>query len=247
MEVNKKSVLLELLGTFIVVYIGGWSVQWNYARMVDIVASSLSQGFTLAIMIYIAHPISDGHFNPVVSLICAMTGHQKWMDTLIYITSQTIGSVLAGLFLKLQSRDLWQGEVKNQLGYPMVTQNTSVVAAFFAELISSFSLLFTIYAVYYHRQAPPGTCAAVIGATYMYNILSIGNMTGCAMNPVRVFGPSLFGMGFLAPRGEWIFYIAPLIGGLLGGFTYHILYMEENNPDWKDPTLDKIEKAGKND
>jgi aquaporin Z len=243
-EINKKSMLLEMVGTFVIVYIGGWSVQWNYTRMVDIVSASLSQGLTLAVMIYIAHPISDAHFNPVVSLICALTGHQRWNDTLIYIASQAVGSILAGVFLKLQSRDLWQGEVKNQLGYPMVTQNTSVVAAFFAEVIATFSFLFTIYAVYYHRQAPPGTCAAVIGCTLMFNILSIGNMTGCALNPFRVFGPSFFGMGFLYPRGEWIYYVAPLVGGLLGGFTYHILFMEEDNPDWKDKTLDnKIEKV----
>ena len=243
-EVDKKAVLLEMLGTFVLVYIGGWSVQWNYTRMVDVVSASLSQGLTLAVMIYIAHPISDGHFNPVVSLICALTGNQKWTTSFIYVLSQTVGSILAGLFLKLQSREIWQGEVRNQLGYPMITQNTSVVAAFFAELIASFSLLFTIYAVYYHRQAPPGTCAAVIGATLIFNSLSIGNMTGCALNPLRVLGPSIFGMGFLVPRGEWIYYIAPPIGGLLGGFTYHILFMEENNPDSNDRTLEnKIEKV----
>ena len=112
-EVNKKSVLLEMIGTFIIVYIGGWSVQWNYTRMVDLVSASMSQGFIVAVMIYIAHPISDGHFNPVVSLVCAMTDHMKWIDSGIYILSQTVGSVLAGLSLKLQSRDLWQGEVKN--------------------------------------------------------------------------------------------------------------------------------------
>ena len=242
-EVNKKSMLLEVLGTFIIVYIGGWAVQWNYTRMVDIVSASLCQGFALAVMIYIAHPISDGHFNPVVSLVCAVTGHLKWVDTLIYVVSQALGSILAGAFLKLQSRDLWQGEVRNQLGYPMVTQNTSVVAAFFAELLATFTLLFTIYAVYYHRQASPGTCATIIGATMMFNILSIGNISGCALNPVRVLGPSIFGMGFLRPRGEWIYYIAPVIGGLIGGFTYHTLFMEENNPDWKDETIqDKIDK-----
>ena len=72
--------------------------------------------------------------------------------------------------------------------------------------------------------------------------MSIGNMTGCALNPIRVLGPSIFGMGFFKPRGEWIYYTAPLVGGLLGGFTYHILFMEEDNPDWNDRTLDKIEK-----
>lgn len=243
-EINKKSILLELLGSFILVYIGGWSVQWNYTRMIDIVSASLSQGFAYAVMIYIARPFSEAHFNPVVSVVCALTGHQQIKDTVAYILSQMTGSLLAGVFLKLQARDLWQGEVRNQLGYPMVTQNTTVVAGFFAELLASFCLLFTVYAVYYHRQAAPGTCAAVIGGTLTFNSLSIGNMTGCALNPTRVFGPSIFGMGFLAPRGEWIYYLAPFVGGLLGGFTYHTLFMEEDNPDSTDHNLEaKIEKV----
>lgn len=242
-EINKKAALLELVGTFMIVYIGGWSVQWNYVRMVDIVSASVSQGFCLAVMIYIAHPISSAHFNPVVTLVSMMTSHTKPLDSLIYIVCQTVASILAGLCLKLQSRDLWQGEVKNQLGYPMVTQNTSVVSAFFAEVLASYIQVFAIYAVYYHRQAPPGTCAAVISSTFIMNSMSIGNMTGCASNPVRVLGPSIFGMGFMKPRGEWIYYVSPLVGGLLGGFTYHIIFMEEDNPDWKDETLDKLEKV----
>lgn len=233
---------MELVGTFMIVYIGGWSVQWNYTRMVDIVSGSLAQGMCQAVMIYIAHPISSAHFNPVVTLVSMMTNHTQPLDSLIYIVSQSIGSIMAGLCLKWQSRDLWHGEVKNQLGYPMITQNTSTVSAFFAELLASYMLVFTIYAVYYHRQAPPGTCAAIISSTFIFNCMSIGNMTGCALNPIRVLGPSIFGMGFFKPRGEWIYYTAPLVGGLLGGFTYHILFMEEDNPDWNDRTLDKIEK-----
>src|SRR3990167_10112162 len=111
--INIKSILLELLGTFILVYIGGWSVQWNYTRMIDIVSASLSQGFAYAVMIYIARPFSQAHFNPVVSIVCAMTEEHSIKDTLAYILSQITGSLLAGVFLKLQARDLWQGEVRN--------------------------------------------------------------------------------------------------------------------------------------
>lgn len=243
-KIDLKTCLLEFIGTFIIIYIGGWSVQWNYTRIVDLVAASLAQGLVLATMIYIAHPISHSHFNPTVTLVSFLTGHLSAWSLLLYITSQSIASVLAGLSLKLQSRDMWHGEVKNQLGYPMVTQNTSVVSAFFAEMISSFILVFAVYALYYHRKASAGISAAVIGATYIFNSLSIGNMTGCSLNFVRVFGPSFFGMGFMKPRGEWIYYIAPTVGGVLGGFLYHIVFLEEDDPEWKDessPKLDKIE------
>lgn len=241
-ELDRKSAILEFIGTFVIVYIGGWSVQWNYTRMVDVVSASLSQGFTIAIMVYVSLPTSPAHFNPVITLISLLTGNCTMFMAMINISCQIIASILGGLLLKLQSRDLWHGEVKNQLGYPMVTQNTSVMSAFFAEMLSSFIFVFAIYALYYHRQANPGTCAAVIGATFIFNSLSIGNMTGCCLNPVRVLGPSIFGMGMFKPRGEWIYYLAPTAGGLLGGYFYHILFMEQDNPDWKDDKLESLEK-----
>jgi glycerol uptake facilitator-like aquaporin len=225
---DPKSVILELVGTFVVVYVGGWSVQWNYTRMVDIVSASLAQGLTLAIMVYVSLPGSPSHFNPVTTLVALLTGNSSPSAALINMACQFIASILGGLCLKLQSRDLWHGEVKNQLGYPMVTQNTSTVSAFFAELLSSFIYIFAVYAVFYHRQAASGTCATVIGATFIFNSLSIGNMTGCCLNPARVLGPSLFGMGALQPRG--------------GGLFYHVLFMEQNNPDYKDHNLDSLEK-----
>jgi glycerol uptake facilitator-like aquaporin len=231
MIIGWELLTLELLGTFALVYVSGWTLLWDNDRITDIMGHSLSLGLVFGLFTYLSYSLGALHLNPAVSLATCVFRLNSATDSLFRILAQMLGSLLSGGILWLQMDSLPKGPVKHQLGYPMLTTHTSIFVAFFTELMATLIFAYVFFAVSHNRRAKEATAALCLGSTLLFNTLSIGNVTGSAMNPARVFGPSIFGSGLFGLRGEWLFYVAPTVGGLLGGAIYRLLFVDNEEAD----------------
>jgi glycerol uptake facilitator-like aquaporin len=97
----------------------------------------------------------------------------------------------------------------------------SDLASLAVELIITFFLMLSYYAVLYTDKVPGGASGILIGMTLTADILIAGPLTGGAANPARALGPAV-ASGYYSSL--WLYWVGPIIGALLAGFVYeHLL------------------------
>jgi len=96
----------------------------------------------------------------------------------------------------------------------------SDLVALVVELIITFFLMFSVYAVLYTDKVPAGASGLLIGMTLTADILIAGPLTGGAANPARALGPAV-ASGYYSSL--WVYWVGPIIGALLAGFVYEYL------------------------
>lgn len=102
----------------------------------------------------------------------------------------------------------------------------TLAAAFVCELVLTFAFLFVIMGAT-HGAAPRGFAPLAIGLTLtLIHLISIP-VTNTSVNPARSTGPALF-VGGWAIEQLWLFWVAPVLGGALGGFVYR--WLSPNDP-----------------
>lgn len=212
---------MEFLGTFALVFFGGWAV-FSADGKPGVIAAALGHGLVLGIFVFLAARISGGHFNPAVTLGLTLTGDVNPIKTVAYWIAQTVGSVLAGVALESIRPDVYKNSA-SEYGFPHLEDSVSKGDGFYLEFVATFFFVFTIYGTAVHFQASPAVCGAVIGGFLALAIVTIGPLTGAALNPVRTFGPALYADNF-DYRGWWIYYVAPAVGGALGPVIFKAIF-----------------------
>lgn len=203
----------EMVGTFALVFAGCGAI------MVDHTNGSLSHmgvcavfGLVVGAMIFSTGHISGAHFNPAVTIAFASIKRFPWREVPAFIGGQVSAAILAALALLLLVGD------QGSMGATSFTIPAG--RAFGVEMILTGFLMFVITAVATDRRAPDGHAAVAIGATVVLCALMGGPLTGASMNPARSLGPSLVaGMW----KGQWLYMIAPIIGALIGAWTYALI------------------------
>jgi len=195
-----KKYVAELVGTFILVLFGvGTAV--TVGKEVGVVGIAIAFGFGLVAAAYGIGPISGCHINPAVSLGVFMlaTG---------LLTGYNVA--VSGL-----GQDGWGA------GYGY---GYGVGAAFLFEFVATMVFLIVILGST-QKAAPAGFAGLTIGTTLMIiHILGI-RITGVSVNPARSLGPALFAGG-QAISQLWLFFVAPLLGGLVGGLLFRTKLLE---------------------
>ena len=212
--------LAELIGTFLLTFIGGAAIINGGSGLIGI---ALAHGLTIALVICSLGHISGAHINPAVTIGFLITGKIEAKDALIYILSQLIGAMLAAYSLKV----FVPGAMEASLGGQSISPNVSIVAAIFIEFVLTFFLVTAIFGTAVDDR---GTFSAVagfgIGLVVTVDILAGGPFTGASMNPARSFGPAiisyLYGVEG-ALQIHHIYWIAPIIGGLIAAATAKII------------------------
>ena len=220
-QINTRALIMEFIGTFSLIFIGGWSVFDASIKTgkTGVLYAALAHGTVLGIMVYIGAKISGGHYNPAVTLGLLISGNSEIVEAILYIFSQLLGSVIAGFSLKYMK----PGKYNNLgLGYPAISKDVTLGKAFAMEFFGAFFLIFSIYACAVHRGASPEACAAIIGLTLFFGIASFGDSTGGALNPARTFGPSIADGKFRMP-GWWVYYTGTTLGGIVAALTYRFV------------------------
>ncbi|KRA20095.1 MULTISPECIES: aquaporin Z [unclassified Lysobacter] len=187
---------------------------------------ALAFGLTVLTGAYALGHISGGHFNPAVSFGLWAGGRFAGKDLLPYIVAQVLGGLLAGFVL-------WQIAAGNpefsvdpnaagafaSNGYGSHSPGGySVAAAFLCEVVMTAMFLIVILGAT-HKRAPAGFAPIAIGlALTLIHLISIP-VTNTSVNPARSTGVGLFA-GSQAISQLWLFWLAPILGGLLGGVIY---------------------------
>src|SRR5204863_6611764 len=185
-------------------------------------------------MAYAIGHISGCHLNPAVSIGLWIGGRFPASSLLPYIVAQVLGGIAAGAVLYVIASgapdfDVAKGFASNGYGAHS-PGGYSLLAALVTEVVMTMFFLLVILGAT-DKRAPSGFAPIAIGlALTLIHLISIP-VTNTSVNPARSTGPALI-VGGLALQQLWLFWVAPLLGGAVGGALYRALFAEtQAKPD----------------
>lgn len=227
-----KRCTAETLGTFWLVFGGCGSAIFAAAYPelgIGFAGVALAFGLTLLTMCYAIGNISGCHINPAVTLGLVAGGRFPARDAIPYIIAQVIGGLLAGgvLYLIASGKtgfDPVAGFASNGFGEHS-PDNYSRNAALIAEIVLTAFFLFIIMGAT-HKRGHAGLAGVAIGLSLtLIHLISIP-ITNTSVNPARSTGVAFF-QGTWAMEQLWLFWVAPLVGGVIGALVYRFLHADD--------------------
>jgi aquaporin Z len=227
-----KQYAAELFGTFWLVLGGCGSAVLAAAFPglgIGFLGVALAFGLTVVTMAYAVGHISGGHFNPAVSIGLFAGGRFPADKLLGYIIAQVIGAVLAGgvLYLIASGKadfSLAGGFASNGYG-DHSPGKYSMLAALVCEIVMTAMFLIVILGST-DKRAPAGFGPLAIGLCLtLIHLISIP-VTNTSVNPARSTGVALFAGGWALGQ-LWLFWVAPIIGAVLGALIYRYISDEK--------------------
>lgn len=218
----------EAIGTFWLTFTGCGSAVLAAAFPqvgIGLLGVALAFGLSVVTMAYAIGHISGCHLNPAVTVGLAAGGRFPANQIAPYIIAQVIGAIVAAGVLYLIARgkadfSLAGGFAANGYGEHSPGKY-DLPAAAIAEFVLTMMFLFVIMGAT-HGKAPAGFAPLAIGLTLTLIHLVCIPVTNTSVNPARSTGPALF-VGGWALQQLWLFWIAPLAGGVAGGVLYRWL------------------------
>lgn len=219
----------EFLGTFWLVF-GGCGSAILAAAVPELgigfAGVALAFGLTLLTMCYAIGHISGCHINPAVTLGLVCGGRFPAKELVPYIIAQVIGGIAAGAALyciasgKMGFDAVSSGFASNGYGAHS-PDGYSLQAALLIEVLLTAFFLFIILGATY-KKAPAGFAGIAIGLSLtLIHLISIP-VTNTSVNPARSTGVALF-QGTWAVEQLWLFWVAPLIGAVIGAVAYRLV------------------------
>ncbi|KFF06047.1 aquaporin Z [Flavobacterium reichenbachii] len=242
-----KKLFAEFFGTYWLVFGGCGSAIFaaGYPGLgIGFAGVALAFGLTVLAMAYAVGHISGGHFNPAVSFGLWAGGKFPVKDLVPYIIAQCVGAVAAaGTLYTIASGkagfviDSAKAGAFASNGYgPFSPDGYSLQSAFIAEFVLTLFFVLIILGAT-DKFANSNFCGIVIGLTLtVIHLISIP-ITNTSVNPARSLSQAIFaGSDQLAQ--VWLFWVAPILGAILGGFIYKNLLQNhaeaKNNPQTLD-------------
>ncbi|WP_248742867.1 MULTISPECIES: aquaporin Z [unclassified Pseudomonas] len=230
MSLLKRSAT-ELLGTFWLVLGGCGSAVIAASSPVGIgvLGVALAFGLTVLTMAFAIGHISGCHLNPAVSVGLVVGGRFPAKELPAYIIAQVIGGILAAALLYhiasgKEGFDIAAGLASNGYGEHSPGKY-SMASGFITELVMTAMFVVIILGAT-DKRAPAGLAPIAIGlALTLIHLISIP-VTNTSVNPARSTGPALM-VGGWAIAQLWMFWVAPLLGAVVGGVVYRWLGKEE--------------------
>ena len=227
-----KQLAAEFLGTFWLV-LGGCGSAVLAAAFPDVgiglLGVSLAFGLTVLTMAFAIGHISGCHLNPAVSIGLWAGGRFPAAKLAPYIVAQVLGGIAAGMVLYVVASgaagfDVSKGFASNGYGAHS-PGGYSLLAALVTEVVMTMFFLLVILGST-DRRAPAGFAPIAIGlALTLIHLISIP-VTNTSVNPARSTGVAVF-VGDWAVAQLWLFWIAPIVGALLGAAAYRFIGREE--------------------
>ena len=216
---NPKPLLAEFIGTFALCFVGVCAITMDgiTGGKLGLVGIALAHGLTIAVMVSATGAVSGGHLNPAVSVAALLTGKLPLASTIGYIIAQCLAGVAAMAVVKgILPADALQ---KAGFGVPAPGEGFGTGAVLVMEVVLTFFLVFVVFGTAVDsRAAKMG--GLFIGLTVALDILAGGPVSGGAMNPARHLGPALLSGDGKHIANIWIYWVGPVIGGVLGALAY---------------------------
>lgn len=224
----------ELLGTFLFVFFAAGVVCADQGLRaagqpgIGSIGIALVRGLAFAILVYALAHISGGHFNPAITIGAWVTRKIGSLQAIFYGIAQILGAMAAAWVLThLIPDQAWRAA---GLATPDLAADISRTQGIILELILTFFLVFIFFAVVadVHEEsvvASPrllrfGGFAA--GLAIFAAMLVGGPYTGASMNPAMVLGTAVLSHHWV---NHGVYWAGPLLGGVLGAWLYHALFV----------------------
>jgi MIP family channel proteins len=222
---GRQAYVAEFIGTFALVFFGSMSVIifFPVLGMSSLPSSflgvALAHGLILMTMVYVIGSISGCQINPAITVTAVALRKMEVSDGIAYLLAQVFGAILAGAVdWIIQPGN--GGLVRFGLPLPTLIISGSEATAALVEAIITFFLMLSYYAVFYSGKVHPAASGLLIGMTLAAVMLIAAPLTGGAANPARWLGSAVASLDF---DSAWVYWIGPIVGALLGGFTYERL------------------------
>jgi aquaporin TIP len=203
--------LAELIGTFVLVFVGGFAV----ASAQGVVVAALAHGLILVGIIYMYGHISGAHVNPAVTAGLLVGGKIDVTKAVIYWVAQFAGAIIAAVVLNI----IVPGAAAGGQTIGSLTADSPWSAALF-EAVLTFFLVSTVYQAAVYGKG--GNIAGIaIGFTLAGSILAGGTYTGASLNPARTLGPALVAgdLSYVVP-----YLIGIFAGGIIAGLVHTYVF-----------------------
>jgi glycerol uptake facilitator protein len=201
---------------------------------------SFGWGLGVVMAVYVAGGVSGAHINPAVTLGLALRRGFPWMKVVPYWIAQVAGAFVAALLIRWNYWE-WFNIVDpghtydTQLVFATFPRNISIWGGLRSEIIGTAALVMLVLAIIDTRNTAPlaNMGPFVIGLAVVAIGMSLGGLSGYAINPARDFGPRLasyvtgFGTAWRGvqpphPLYWWVPIVGPLIGGAIGAYVYDL-------------------------
>ena len=231
---NTQKGLAEFFGTLWLV-LGGCGSAVLAAAFPDVgiglAGVSLAFGLTVLTMAYAIGHISGCHLNPAVTVGLWAGGRFPAKDIPLYIVAQVLGAIVGAgiLYLIASGKADWSiasGLAQNGFGDASPGKFNLLSGLVTEVVMTGFFLVIIMGST--DGRAPAGFAPIAIGlGLTLIHLISIP-VTNTSVNPARSTGPALF-VGGLALQQLWLFWVAPIVGGVIGGLLYRAI--GEQKPD----------------
>lgn len=225
----------EFFGTFWLVFGGCGSAVLAAAFPklgIGFAGVSLAFGLTLLTMAYTIGPISGCHINPAVSIGLCIARRFSARDLLPYIVAQVLGAIAAAGVLYLIASgtpNFVLGQFASN-GYGALSPGGyGMLSALVIEVVLTFGFVMVILGTT-DKRAPVGFAGIAIGLSLtLIHLISIP-VDNTSVNPARSTGPALFAGGAELSQ-LWLFWLAPIIGAIVAGVLYPVLFGSETSAE----------------
>lgn len=226
--------LAEFFGTMLLIILGDGvvaNVTLNKSGMKGAGSIQITIAWGLAVMVpaFIFGAASGASFNPALTIALAVGGSQPWAEVPVYIIAQFAGAFVGACIVYLMFKD--QFDATDDPGAKLGVFSTgpsvpNLPLNIFCEAVATFVLVFAI-------KGLPGEAPAGVGNLLVFGIIvaigmSLGGLTGYALNPARDIGPRIAHQ-LLPIKGKgdsnWGYAIVPLVGPIIGGIVAVLLHM----------------------
>jgi aquaporin Z len=220
----------EFFGTFWLVF-GGCGAAVLAAGVPDVgigyAGVALAFGLSVVTMAYAVGHVSGGHFNPAITVGLAAGRRFAWRDVPGYVITQVVAAAVAALVLFVVANGV-DGFSASESGFATNGYGDrspggySLLAVVVVEVVLTAFFLYVILGAT-DTRAPKGFAPLAIGLSLtLIHLVSIP-VSNTSVTPARSTGPALFA-GADALAQLWAFWLFPLIGGLVAGATYALLF-----------------------
>lgn len=215
----------EVFGTFVLVF-GVIGTALFASSNVGFLGVAIAVGLSVLTAAYAVGHISGGHFNPAVSLGAASAGRMPWADVVPYVIAQLVGGLLATLLIwvivQLSGFTADFGAVSNGFD-DHSAGHYSLASVLIAEIVATAVFVWIILGVTAPGSTTAGFAPLAIGLALTAAHLVMIPISNASLNPARSIATAVFG-GADALAQLWVFIVAPIVGGLLAGFTWRPLF-----------------------
>ena len=232
--------IAEFLGTMILILLGDGvvaNVTLNKSGMKGAGSIQITFAWGLAVMLpaFIFGAASGAHFNPALTIALAVDGSLAWGLVPGYIVAQFAGAFVGAVLVYLLFKDQFDATESAATKLGVFSTGPSVPNMgrnILSEAIGTFVLVFAIKGIGQVAGIPAGVDKLLVFGIIVSIGMSLGGLTGYAINPARDLGPRIahavlpiqgkgssdFGYGLVVPI------VGPILGALAAVLVYGLIF-----------------------